>query len=179
MTAREKDAAVQSLQSQDLSLGAIAKHLGVGKGSIDAVNNRLKGRTAKKNSRSVGVGRASLTAPAGRAADESPAVVSVHSSRKRGGIMGGKPSKALREARAGEGVETPPILISRAAAFDPIPGIEPIGFMDLNARTCRWPVSGLYGREHIFCGASCGFEVSYCSAHARLAFQPPRERKVA
>lgn len=71
------------------------------------------------------------------------------------------------------------ITITRAAAFDPIPGIEPIGFMQLGPRTCRWPVDGVDGREFLFCGAACEFEDSYCRSHKALAYAPPTDRQRA
>lgn len=72
--------------------------------------------------------------------------------------------------------DAPGISISRAAAFDPIPDVEPVDLVDLTSTTCRWPVSGLMGRESIFCGAECEIERSYCTSHRLLAYQSPRER---
>jgi hypothetical protein len=157
------------------------------RGQIAGIANRLRtagklesgvGTGSRKKSKSVGEPDASFTAPAGRAADKSPAVVSVHSSRKQGGILGGKPSKALREARAGNDAPAA-TFIPRSAAFDPIPGVEPIGFMQLGPRTCRWPVDGVDGREFLFCGTSCEFEDSYCVSHKALAYAPPTDRQRA
>ena len=118
--------------------------------------------------------------------------LSVKTSRKQGGITGGTPGKELREARtrraahpndfkarAEDRASDPGITVTKAAAFGPIPGIEPVALVDHREGQCRWPVDpdGPDGRFY-FCGAPCGIGDSYCTSHIRLNFQP-RQRAAA
>ena len=70
--------------------------------------------------------------------------------------------------------DAPGITISRAAAFDPIPGVEPIPFISNTG--FRWPVDGAAGKGLFVCGAPRGDLRSYCDAHWRLAHTPRQER---
>lgn len=60
--------------------------------------------------------------------------------------------------------------VSRARAFDPLPGRAPIHLTELTKTQCRWPVNGIDGSEPIFCGAHAG--AVYCNSHARMAYTP-------
>lgn len=86
----------------------------------------------------------------------------------------------------GRDVETsggtaPVITISRAAAWDEIPGIEPVTLLQLDPGICKWPV--FEGDEpRLFCGAPCDPTGPYCCSHAALSrspFQPSPTRKAA
>lgn len=59
--------------------------------------------------------------------------------------------------------------ISRARAFDPLPGLSPVLLTDIKPNQCHWPVNGLDGSEPIFCGGHASH--LYCSSHARLSYK--------
>lgn len=44
---------------------------------------------------------------------------------------------------------------------------QPVHFLDLEARQCRWPVGS--EAERMFCGCATSRKSSYCTAHARMA----------
>lgn len=83
------------------------------------------------------------------------AVISAKESRKRG-APGGIPSRSLKEARdaklninssnilnkAESRKRDPglPVVITASAAWDPLPGVEPIALDQLSSHTCRWPL---------------------------------------
>lgn len=90
--------------------------------------------------------------------------------------------KALKPARVAKPVKQPPapekvedrppepeIAIPEAKGFAPLPGVEPVSFMDLTREHCRWPVSGLHGPVTHFCGAPRKDGLSYCQSHAALS----------
>lgn len=72
--------------------------------------------------------------------------------------------------RAESRAEAPGIAISRAAAFDPIPGQTPAAFADNHG--CRWPVDGIDGPGLLACGAAKEPEHVYCADHRRIAYVP-------
>lgn len=74
--------------------------------------------------------------------------------------------------RLEEPAEEPVVIITRAAAFDPLPGKTPIPFLSCGPRQCRWAVDGLDGPSRMFCGADKEPEGPWCPAHRRLAYQP-------
>lgn len=214
---REKEAAVLPLAEMGLSANRIAAKLGLpSRNMVVTVIARLQkserlGRSApkpkkdrQKNSSGESRARQKSATNAGSKPEaplpdearkgpvETAASISIKTSRKQGGITGGTPGKALREARARRAAHPndfkaraedrasdPGITITKAAAFDPIPGIEPVALVDHREGQCRWPVSPAVddGRFY-FCGASCGIGDSYCASHIRLNFQP-RQRAAA
>ena len=102
-----------------------------------------------------------------------------------GGVVGKVRAKA-RRAVAGQNLHAgnivnkaesrkvdPVLRISRAAAFDPLPGTEPVPY---GSSGCKFPVDGLDGQGLLWCGADRGRHPIYCSGHQRLAFRPRQER---
>lgn len=74
---------------------------------------------------------------------------------------------AINIAVRAEGrAEAPGIAISRAATFDPIPGVEPVPY---GSAGCKFPVDGLDGPGLLWCGADCGDHSTYCPTHRRVA----------
>lgn len=69
--------------------------------------------------------------------------------------------------------EAPGLIISTAAAFDPIPGVEPVPY---GSPGCKFPVDGMDGPGLLWCGADRGDHPTYCASHRRLAFTPRHER---
>ncbi len=59
--------------------------------------------------------------------------------------------------------------ISKADAFSPIKGAEPVLLENLGAHQCHWPVSGFAGTEPLLCGMNAAS--LYCQSHTRLAYQ--------
>jgi GcrA cell cycle regulator len=55
--------------------------------------------------------------------------------------------------------------LPRSAAWEPLPGTQPVGLMDLGASMCRWPVT--VDRPWLFCGAAA--DGVYCAAHSALS----------
>lgn len=61
------------------------------------------------------------------------------------------------------------VTITRAGAWDPIPGIEPVALVDLTNRSCRWPIETDEAELGFFCGAPRVDGCSYCNSHLNLA----------
>ncbi len=47
-----------------------------------------------------------------------------------------------------------------------------IGFDDLGARTCRFPVGESTGLDQQFCGKKCGRDDTYCKEHHAICWMP-------
>lgn len=73
-----------------------------------------------------------------------------------------------------EKVASRPWVSGYVAAFAPLPGVEPVPFLQRLNHQCRWPVGGV-GMEMLCCGAPIDGR-SYCPHHADLAVQPVQPR---
>lgn len=93
----------------------------------------------------------------------------------------GQPRPRLIIAGGGAVIEKPeghaPRALSKARAFDPIPGSEPVPWLERASGQCCWPVGG-EGSETLSCGLSCG-EATYCDAHLKLRGYPDRPKASA
>lgn len=49
--------------------------------------------------------------------------------------------------------------------------------LQLNEKTCRWPIGDPGGPDFFFCGGDTVNELPYCSYHARVAYQPLERRR--
>ena len=58
-----------------------------------------------------------------------------------------------------------------------IPFSDRVTIMDLRETMCRWPLGDPTSSEFRFCGCRTAGAIPYCSAHARVAFQPVTERR--
>ena len=72
-----------------------------------------------------------------------------------------------------------PIVPTPALADFEAPLCEQVTIMELRESSCRWPMGDPTSTDFRYCGArtpsgSCG---PYCTAHARLAFQPAPDRR--
>ena len=119
--------------------------------------------------------------------------VSILANRKQGGILGGKPSRALREARKArlnlnrtnylhsvEKRKSDPGLpesIAASEAWTVPPSCQPVSLMELTSRTCRWPLGDPRDEDFGFCGAETVPTKPYCEYHTRIAWVPLRRRK--
>jgi GcrA cell cycle regulator len=59
------------------------------------------------------------------------------------------------------------------------PASDRIGIQDLAISSCRWPNGHPGSPGFGFCGARAIAGRPYCDAHAKLAYEPPRERRRA
>lgn len=110
-------------------------------------------------------------------------VIARHAATSRGAVVGvlhrAKVRAGLRKAPGARGrngvpavqksTKSTPIRISRAAAFDPIPGVEPKSFIELTRTECHWPVDGTDGPSQFFCGLPID-RLHYCISHYRLSY---------
>ena len=58
-----------------------------------------------------------------------------------------------------------------------IPAEQRKTLLQLNERTCRWPVGDPSGPDFFFCGGDAADDQPYCSSHCRMAFQPANDRR--
>jgi GcrA cell cycle regulator len=49
--------------------------------------------------------------------------------------------------------------------------------LQLNEKTCRWPVGDPGSADFFFCGGEAANELPYCSYHSRVAYQPLNDRR--
>ncbi len=67
------------------------------------------------------------------------------------------------------------------ADFEPdlieIPLAQRKTLLELNDRTCHWPIGDPGIAEFFFCGGETVNELPYCAYHARVAYQPAHERR--
>ena len=65
-----------------------------------------------------------------------------------------------------------------------VPMMKKLNIMQLNERTCKWPVGDPTTDDFHFCGCAAKPGLPYCEYHARIAYQPAsndrrRERRAA
>lgn len=156
-TSKERRETISALSLAGLTQRGIADELGISRSSVAGYLNRA---------------RATGDLPPAKP-------VSVAANRKRG-APGGKPGRKLIEARRKAKVKPEPqpiITITEAAAWDPIPGVEPIPLTELEPGRCKWPC--YEGDEpRLFCGAPADLGEPYCRSHAHLSL-PTYRRKDA
>ena len=58
-----------------------------------------------------------------------------------------------------------------------IPFSDRVTIMELRETMCRWPLGDPTSAEFRFCGCRAAASLPYCTAHARVAFQPIAERR--
>lgn len=58
-----------------------------------------------------------------------------------------------------------------------VPFSDRVTIMDLRETMCRWPLGDPTTSEFRFCGCRSEGGTPYCTAHARLAFQPMADRR--
>ncbi|MCI4665010.1 MAG: GcrA cell cycle regulator [Neomegalonema sp.] len=49
--------------------------------------------------------------------------------------------------------------------------------LELNERTCKWPIGDPSTDDFYFCGLPCAPEKPYCAAHVQVAYQPMSSRR--
>jgi GcrA cell cycle regulator len=81
---------------------------------------------------------------------------------------------ALQVAFEAEPVARPvPRVIENIA----VPVSRHLKLVELSDRTCKWPNGDPLTEDFSFCGNEPGENGPYCAYHARIAFQPPSERR--
>jgi GcrA cell cycle regulator len=58
-----------------------------------------------------------------------------------------------------------------------LPTSRMLDLTDLNERTCKWPIGDPLAPGFHFCGNETAETGPYCRYHARIAFQPPADRR--
>ena len=52
-----------------------------------------------------------------------------------------------------------------------------LSLLELNERTCKWPIGDPATDDFYFCGLPCAVDKPYCSAHVAVAYQPMSSRR--
>jgi GcrA cell cycle regulator len=78
---------------------------------------------------------------------------------------------------------SPPTWVTNAKPYidDPlvdagIPSAQRRSFLELNCRTCRWPVGDPASADSFFCGAEPLQDKPYCAAHCARAYRPAKKK---
>lgn len=58
-----------------------------------------------------------------------------------------------------------------------VPMSERVTIMELRESMCRWPLGDPTKEEFRFCGGRSAIGMPYCAYHARIAYQPPADRR--
>ena len=94
-----------------------------------------------------------------------------------------------RKARTGGMMRVPRTAMrgNTALAYDYEPEPEPElieipveqrkTLLQLNEKTCHWPIGDPGSPEFFFCGGETVNDLPYCSYHSRVAYQPANERR--
>lgn len=76
------------------------------------------------------------------------------------------------------GIQKPTPVVDTQPEDVVIPLSERVTIMELREYMCRWPVGDPAKRDTFrYCGARSKTGLSYCSAHARIAYQPAADRR--
>ena len=67
--------------------------------------------------------------------------------------------------------------IVKPAADVVLPISRKLSLIELNEKTCKWPIGDPLTEDFHFCGNDAGENGPYCTYHSSLAFQPPAERR--
>jgi GcrA cell cycle regulator len=59
------------------------------------------------------------------------------------------------------------------------PGTAKVTLLHLTEQTCKWPIGDPGTPSFHFCGQRAELGLPYCAAHARIAYQPARDRRLA
>lgn len=84
-------------------------------------------------------------------------------------------------------VQRPQIRGNTALAYDydvapepeliEIPEHQRKTLLQLNEKTCRWPVGDPGSTDFYFCGGEAAPDLPYCTHHSRVAYQPASDRR--
>ncbi len=159
---------LKNLWAEGLSASQIAAQLGgVSRNAVIGKVHRLKlssrGRATSSQPRQKKQSRAGL---AGRSSSRGGA-----GSRSVNPVIG---ATALQPQFSVDAVaET----IIKPAADVVVPISKRLSLIELNEKTCKWPIGDPLKDDFHFCGNDAGENGPYCTYHSSLAFQPPSERR--
>ena len=167
----ERVEALRKYWSEGLSASQIAAQLGgVSRNAVIGKVHRLK---------LSGRGRT----PAAPARQKKPATPTVAAPSKQ-------PARALQISRptvasvgatalATEVEVVSPVLPSPTRHLESVtlPTSRMLSLIQLNERTCKWPIGDPLQPDFHFCGNDAAETGPYCRYHARIAFQPAAERR--
>ena len=83
-------------------------------------------------------------------------------------------SPAESVATPSMGVEPNPIALLAAEAEK---NARKLSLLELNERTCKWPIGDPSTSDFYFCGLQAAPEKPYCAAHNAVAYQPMSSRR--
>ncbi|MDB5478075.1 MAG: GcrA cell cycle regulator [Alphaproteobacteria bacterium] len=88
------------------------------------------------------------------------------------------PSKAQPQRSSGNGPGKPPEIVQLAALANATsrPDGAIVSILELNERTCRWPVGDPRDAGFGYCGAESYMAHPYCAEHVAIAFQAPNRK---
>lgn len=88
-------------------------------------------------------------------------------------------SRSPAPVPAGEAAAVKPLAAAVAPGMEEvvIPLTDRVTIMDLRETMCRWPLGDPTSSEFRFCGCRTSGGMPYCTAHARVAFQPIADRR--
>jgi GcrA cell cycle regulator len=121
--------------------------------------------------RNAVIGKVHRLGLSGRAKSPSSSSPRPRKARSSGMLRVSRPSMRGNTALAYDyDVEPEPELIE-------IPVEQRKTLLQLNEKTCRWPVGDPGSADFFFCGGDTVNELPYCSYHSRVAYQPLTDRR--
>lgn len=161
---------LKNLWAEGLSASQIAAQLGgVSRNAVIGKVHRLKlssrGRSTSSQPRQKKATRASTASRSSGRGGGGPA------GRTLTSVMG---ATALQQQFVADAVADP---VVKQAADVVVPISKRLSLIELNEKTCKWPIGDPLSEEFHFCGNDSGESGPYCTYHAGLAFQPPAERR--
>lgn len=70
----------------------------------------------------------------------------------------------------------PHVPLPKPSAWEPLPGVAPVAFLEAKPNHCRWPIE-LDDGAHWCCGA-IATKGSYCKSHARRSAAPAQPKRI-
>jgi GcrA cell cycle regulator len=153
----ERVAILKNLWAEGLSASQIAKQLGGGV------------------TRNAVIGKVHRLGLAGRATPSRPAKRPVRLSRPRTAITNTTAPRAPRPP----GAPQPSYLQVVTPQLEPLRREDgsTTSVLNLNDRTCRWPIGDPAEQNFAFCGRGSGAHGPYCADHSRMAYQAQPQKK--
>ena len=110
---------------------------------------------------------------------KAPRAASTGRSLGQGGSLGRSisPVVGATALRSQYAVDTVADSIIKPAADVVVPISRKLSLIELNEKTCKWPIGDPLTEDFHFCGNDAGENGPYCTYHSSLAFQPPAERR--